>query len=117
MRSHRLSGWVTGTDLAVPNNGAGHLVIEVSPRPTDATQILFHGAGDFSDLRAAGMQRIWRVTGTWYRVLGSSVFLDHLVLIWTWSGHTYAVGFHTWTTDSRRYGLDVAEGMALLPPG
>jgi hypothetical protein len=100
-------------DMAVAGTGEGHLALEASPRPVGAAQILCHGSP--SDLRAAGTARIWGVMGRWYVVQGECFFLGHLVLVWTSRGHTYAVGFHNWTSDSRRFGLAVAGSIALVP--
>jgi hypothetical protein len=105
---------VADADLSVGGSSEGHLALEASPRPVDAATILFHGGPKY--LRAMGASEIWGVTGWWYLVLGESLFTQHLVLVWTWGGHTYAVGFHTGTSDSRRFGLAVARNLVLVPP-
>jgi hypothetical protein len=102
-------------DMAVAGTGSGHLALEASPHPVGAAQILCHGG--FADLRAAGTARIWAVNARWYVVHGGECFfLGHLALVWTSGGHTYAVGFHDWTSDSRRFGLAVARTLVRVPP-
>lgn len=91
----------------------GHLVIESSPFPFTPKRMFFHGGG--GGVFPAGSTRINGTPAHWYRVLGESEFSFHLVVVWTHAGHTYAVGFHDWTVESRTFGLEVAR--SVVPVG
>jgi len=104
-----------GSDLGPSYlDGNGHLAIVISPRAVSARQMIYHGTG--GGMPSAGSVGIDGVIGHWYAVLGESMFLQHLVLVWNAAGHTYAVGFHTLTADSRRFGLSVARYLKLVHP-
>jgi hypothetical protein len=47
-----------------------------------------------------------------------SIFSDHLVLVWTSGGHTYALGFHLGRSRRRTQMLNetVARSVSLVPP-
>jgi hypothetical protein len=93
---------------------AGHLVIDASPSPAGPKELLCRFSGGDS-LFAAGSTRVNGTSAHWYRVLcPESIFLGHLAVVWTRAGHTYAVGFHDWTKESRMYGLQVAQSVVLV---
>ena len=91
----------------------GHLVIESSPFPVTPAELFCHDPRG-RPLFAAGSTRIRRTPARWYRVQCESMFTFHLAVVWTRAGHTYAVGFHDWTKESRTYGLQVAQSVELV---
>jgi hypothetical protein len=99
------------------SSGQGHLTMAISPSPVAAGRLFFHSAP--GRIVPEGTDRVGDAVGTWFRVYpsgGGSVFMGHLVLIWTASGHTYGLGFHGWTEDSRTMGLAMIHSLTVVSP-
>lgn len=97
------------------STGEGHLVIESSPMSLGAERFIYHGPP--GRLIPAGTSRVGTVDAEWFRVSPSnigSIFLDHLVLVWTIGNHTYGVGFHGWSEASKALGYEVAQNITFV---
>src|SRR5439155_12873208 len=99
------------------SSGQGHLAMAISPSPVAAGRLLFYSAP--GSIIPEGKARVGDAVGTSFRVYpsgGGSVFMGHLVLIWRASGHTYGLGFHGWTEDSRTMGLAMLDSLTVVSP-
>jgi len=66
-----------------------------------------------------GTATVLGVRAEFVRVLATntgSIFLDHLVLVWSSGGHLYAVGFHRVNEASHALDLAIARSIVLVPP-
>jgi hypothetical protein len=89
-------GWVIGSSGTEDQ----HLVITASPRPLTNYAKLVNGPAWYPNERVRPLA--WeRINGRRMRAVyvppatnDGSAFMDHVVLIWTESGHTYGFGFH-----------------------
>ena len=117
-------GWIIGSSqLSGPNAGPGgfeHLVVQGAPRVLHNPARAIDGPGKRhpdggsvqpSDVRPRGTVRVAGHTMHFYYVPSDqnfgSIFMHHLVLVWTASGHTYAYGFHVVTTFAQARALDL----------
>jgi hypothetical protein len=116
--------WVTGSSEVAGAFPPQHLVLTASSRPVHDYAKATHGPGWYPAARVE--------VGEWTRVNGrrmrwvflppetneGSAFADHLVLVWTAGGHTYAVGFHVTTTRAaaRALDLELARHLRLVSP-
>jgi hypothetical protein len=113
-------GWVVGSG----ETGDQHLVLTASPKPLGSASKVVNGPAWYP---AARVRRLgWRTVKD-CRVRGvfvprarneGSAFADHVVLVWTARGHTYAVGFHNVAGVRRALDLDIAlaRGIELVGP-
>jgi hypothetical protein len=110
-----------GTDLAVPFTSEGHLVISAEPTGTNLRHLLYGPEPDprYDHVVREGAARVLGVRGEFVRVLATnteSIFLDHLIIVWSSGAHLYAVGFHRVNQASRALDLAVARSVVLVPP-
>lgn len=89
-------GWVVGTS----NVGAQHLAITASPRRLKNFAKLVNGPGWYPRARVRPLGWV-EVNGKRMRAVyvppatnDGSMFMHHVVLVWSESGHTYGFGFH-----------------------
>lgn len=106
-------GWVVGSSqIGVSGATFQHLVIQVSPQPTNYAHAvngpiaLWPGAGPVigGPLVLHGWHMRWLFVDPEHN--GGSAFMTHVVLCWTTNGHTYAVGFHAVTTKLTAAAMD-----------
>jgi hypothetical protein len=118
--------WMFGSSQVGNEATAGfqHLVVQAAPRIIRDPARAIDGPGMFpgSRVQGRGAVRIGRQTMRWYFVppnlnMGSA-FMDHLVLVWNASGHTYAYGFHVVDTLAEARALDIAlvRHLKMAPP-
>ncbi len=104
-------GWIVGSsEVTWPRE---HLVIQASPRPVLDYAKAVDGPGWYKGARVD--------VGRWVDVDGlrarwvfvppakneGSAFAGHVVLVWTKTGHTYAVGFHDTSTRGATRAMDL----------
>ena len=118
--AHSWRGWVVGS----MQTSQHHLVLQASPEPVRSLSRMINGPGWYpgaSEVRlgivhAGGwtMRAVYADPAT----NDGSVFSDHLVLVWTTGGHTYALGFHLGRSRHRTQMLNetVARSVSLVPP-
>jgi hypothetical protein len=89
-------GWVVGTS----NVGAQHLAITASPRLLQNYAKLVNGPAWYSRARVRSLGSV-EVNGKRLHALyvppatnDGSMFMHHVVLVWSVNGHTYGFGFH-----------------------
>jgi hypothetical protein len=118
--------WIVGSSQVGNETTAGfqHLVVVAAPRiiRDPARAIDGPAMAPGSRVQGLGVVRIGRETMHWYFVppnlnIGSA-FMDHLVLVWNASGHTYAYGFHVIDTLAEARALDLAlvRHLTMVPP-
>jgi hypothetical protein len=94
--------------------GFQHLVVLGAPRIIRDPARAIDGPAMVpgSRVQGRGEVRIGSATMRWYFVPpdlnAGSAFMDHLVLVWNASGHTYAYGFHVVDTLAQARALDLA---------
>jgi hypothetical protein len=113
-------GWVVGS----METSQHHLVLQASPEPVRSLSKMINGAGWYpgaSEIRlgtvhAGGwtMREVYANPAT----NAGSIFSDHLVLVWTTGGHTYALGFHLARSRRQTQILNeaVANSVSLVSP-
>jgi hypothetical protein len=89
-------GWVVGTS----NIGAQHLAITASPRLLQNYAKLVNGPAWYPQARVRSLGSV-AVNGERMRAIyvppatnDGSMFMHHVVLVWSVKGHTYGFGFH-----------------------
>jgi hypothetical protein len=91
-----------------------HLVVQAAPRIIRDPARAIDGPAMLPGSRVQGQGdiRVGRDIMRWYFVPPNlnvgSAFMDHLVLVWNASGHTYAYGFHVVSTLAEARALDLA---------
>ena len=110
-------GWIFGsTQLTGSNAGAAgfqHLALQGAPRVVRDPARAIDGPAMVpgSSVRALGETHVGNQMMRWYYVTPrtniGSAFMNHLVLVWTLSGHTYADGFHVVDTLAQARALDL----------
>jgi hypothetical protein len=108
--------WIVGSSQVGNGATAGfqHLVVVAAPRIIRDPARAIDGPGMVPGSRVQGRGDV-TIGGEimrWYFVppdlnIGSA-FMDHLVLVWNASGHTYAYGFHVVDTLAEARALDLA---------
>ena len=113
-------GWVVGSGAA----GDQNLAIVASPRPLANTARLVNGPAWFPSERtvpgrivaigARRMREVWVPAAT----NDASSFSDHLALVWTEHGHSYAIGFQRvhGIAEARLLNFELARGLVLVRP-
>jgi len=112
-------GWVVGSS----ETNDQHLVIVASPRALRSDAKVVNGPAWYPGARVRPLRSLtingWRMRAVYVppRTNEGSAFTRHVVLIWTVSGHTYAVGFHNVHGLRPTLALDVAvaRGVRLAP--
>lgn len=101
-------GWVVGTS----NVGSQHLGITASPRPLRNYAKLVNGPAWYPRARIRPLGWV-EVNGRRMRAVyvppatnDGSMFMHHVVLVWSESGHTYGFGFHNTRGIQRALLLD-----------
>jgi hypothetical protein len=111
-------GWVVGSSTA----GGQSLVLSASPRPLASFARVVNGPAWYPAARTRPLGRVL-VNGSemrevWVpaRTNDASSFSDHLALIWTVGGHTYAIGFQNLHALDETLRLDrkIAAGIRLI---
>jgi len=101
-----------------------HLVLQASPEPVRSLSKMINGPGWYpgaSEVRL-GIVHVggWTMEAVYANPATNdgSVFSDHLALVWTTGGHTYALGFHVARSRHRTQMLNetVARSVSLVPP-
>jgi hypothetical protein len=89
-------GWVVGTS----NVGAQHLAITASPRPLQNYAKLVNGPAWYPRARVRSLGPV-EINGMRMDAIyvppatnDGSMFMHHVVLVWSVNGHTYGFGFH-----------------------
>jgi len=119
-------GWIVGSiqGAAARTDGFQHLALVGAPRVVANPARAIDGPPMVPGSRvdARGVEKIGGHTMRWYfvppnRNIGS-VFMDHMVLVWNVSGHTYAYGFHVVNTFAQARALDVelARHLVMVDP-
>jgi hypothetical protein len=107
--------------IGFPTNArVGHLVVIGAPTVMSAKDIInspVRGAGE-EPVTVVGTASVKGHRAQVVRVPFSSAtaFGEHLVLVWTVAGHTYALGFHGLDPMARRLDLAVAASVTLVKP-
>jgi hypothetical protein len=113
-------GWVVGTS----NVGAQHLAITASPRPLRNYAKLVNGPAWYPRARVRPLGWV-KVNGRRMRAIyvppatnDGSMFMHHVVLVWSERGHTYGFGFHNTRGIHRALLLDeqLARRVKLVRP-
>jgi hypothetical protein len=99
-------------------------VITASPTAVQDYAKVVHGPGWYPAARVTvgGWRSVHGWRARWVFVPPAtnegSAFADHVVLVWTTNGHTYAVGFHETTTRAATEAMDVeiVEHLRLIEP-
>ena len=114
-------GWVVGSSTTTDPQ---HLVLAASPRPLRNEAKIVNGPGWYPKARIRPLG--WVAVNRWrmHEIFvppatnDGSAFSDHVVLIWTTHGHSYAIGFHDIRGLRATLALDVAlaRGINLVPP-
>jgi hypothetical protein len=120
-------GWFFGSIMVDSAYTAGfqHLVVQGMPsvvgnpvQAIDGPGRLIRGAG----VKPLGAVNVQGMTMRWYFVPPNlnegSAFQQHLVLVWTTAGHTYAYGFHVVDTiaDARALDLELVRHLVSVKP-
>jgi hypothetical protein len=118
--AHAWRGWVVGS----MQTNQHHLVLQASPEPIRSLSRMINGPGWYPGASEVRLGTLHVGGWTMHAVYADpatnvgSVFSDHLVLVWTTGGHTYALGFHL--DGSRRetqvLNQTVARSVSLVAP-
>ena len=106
-----MEGWIVGSSQVTEPRE--HLVITASPRPLREYAKVVNGPGwyrgDWVDVGDWITVNGWRARWVFVppRTNDGSAFAGHIVLVWTMSGHTYAVGFHDWNPRAVTRAMDL----------
>jgi hypothetical protein len=121
-------GWIFGsTQLSGSNAGpAGfqHLGLQGAPRAVRDPARAIDGPAMVPGSRVQGRGKllVGKRTMHWYYVTPGtnvgSAFMGHLVLVWTFAGHTYAYGFHVIDTlaEARELDLELVNHLLYVYP-
>ena len=120
-------GWFFGSIMVDSPYTAGvqHLVLQGTPRVVSNPVQAIDGPGKLlpsARVKSLGVAKVGGITMHWYFVAPNlnyeSAFQQHLVLVWTASGHTYAYGFHVVDrlADARALDLELARHLVLVKP-
>jgi hypothetical protein len=101
--------WVGGSG----NDARDHLAIEASPRPTTAAKLV-NGPAWYPGQRVEPLAPV--AIGNWDgeevfvppKLNDGSMFMHHIVFVWTQEGHTYGVGFHDLGDRKRTTAMNAA---------
>jgi hypothetical protein len=113
-------GWVVGSST----DGVQSLVLEASPRPIASYAKVVNGPAWYPSARTRPRGFV-SVAGRRMRIVwvpaltnDASSFSDHVALIWTEAGHTYAIGFQDLDGfgETLRLDLELAAGIRLVAP-
>jgi hypothetical protein len=116
------SSQLHGPDAGPP--GFQHLVVGGAPKVVRDPARAIDGPGMVagSRVQSRGPFRAGAIIGQLYYVPAKtndgSAFMDHLAMVWTSSGHTYAYGFHVvaTTAEARALDLEVAKHLDMVAP-
>ena len=123
-------GWVMGsgsvptkvTPGATTTGGYAHLVITASPTPLNNHPKFVNGPAWGRGERVKPLAWVtiggWRMRAVFVSPENDSIFVHHVVLIWTVGRHTYGIGFHDITTLRETLQLDkeLARHIELVHP-
>jgi hypothetical protein len=121
-------GWIGGSvqvDSRYYTAGFQHLVVQGAPRVVSNPVQAIDGPGKLlpgARVEPLGVATINGRAMHWYFVPPNlnyeSAFQQHLVLVWTAAGHTYAYGFHVVATlaEARALDLELARHLAIVEP-
>lgn len=106
-------GWVVGSSqIGTGGPAFQHLVIQVSPKPTSYAHAV-NGPISLQPSQHPITGGTINLNGWHMRWLfvdpdhnDGSAFMGHVVLCWTASGHTYAIGFHAITSRLTAAAMD-----------
>ena len=101
-----------------------HLVLQSSPEPVRSLSRMINGPGWYPGARVVPLGRVHVGEWTMREVYADpatnegSAFSDHVALVWTAEGHTYALGFHLKGSGRKTRALNraVARSVSLVPP-
>jgi hypothetical protein len=101
-----------------------HLVLQASPEPVRSLSKMINGPGWYPGARVVPLGVVHAGEWTMREVYADpatndgSTFSDHVVLVWTAEGHTYALGFHLSGSrhETRTLNRTVARSVSLVPP-
>ena len=101
-----------------------HLVLQASPEPVRSLSRMINGPGWYPGASEVRLGIVHVGGWTMRALLGGpatndgSIFSDHLVLVWTTGGNTYALGFHVTGSRQETQTLNetVARSVSLVPP-
>ena len=113
-------GWVVGS----MQTSQHHLVLQASPEPVRSLSRMINGPGWYPGASEVPLGIVHAGGWTMRAVYADpatndgSIFSNHLVLVWTTGGHTYALGFHLGRSRHRTQMLNetVARSVSLVPP-
>ena len=120
-------GWIFGSvqvDSRYYTAGFQHLVVEGAPHAVTPVHAI-DGPGKLppgTRVEALGVAKVNGTAMRWYFVPPNrnyeSAFQQHLVLVWTAAGHTYAYGFHVVATlaVARALDLELARHLIVVEP-
>jgi len=121
-------GWIFGSiqaDSRYYTAGFQHLVMQGTPYVVRNPIQAIDGPGKLlpgARVTPLGTTTINGTTMHWYFVPANanyeSAFQQHLVLVWTAAGHTYAYGFHVVATlaEARALDLELARHLVIVEP-
>jgi hypothetical protein len=100
-----------------------HLVLQASPEPVRSLSRMINGPGWYPGASVAPLGIVHVGGWTMREVYADpatnegSIFADHIVLVWTTGGHTYAIGFHLSGSRGETKTLNeaVARSVSLVP--
>ena len=118
--SHSWRGWVVGS----MQTNQQHLVLQASPEPVRSLSRMINGPGWYPGARVVPLGKLRVGEWTMREVYANpatnegSAFSDHVALVWTAGGHTYALGFHLKGSgrETRALNRSVARSVSLVPP-
>ncbi len=113
-------GWVIGSSAT----SEGHLVLTASPSPLRNGARVVNGPAWYPQERVKPVARMtihgWHIRAVFVPpdTNDGSAFANHVVLIWTVGGHSYAAGFHNVHGIQGTLELDrrLVDGMRLVAP-
>jgi hypothetical protein len=111
--------WIVGSG----ETSDQHLVLVASPRPIRNDAKVVNGPAWYPAARVRPLRRLtingWRMRAVHVpsATNAGSAFADHVVLIWTVGGHTYALGFHNVDGLRRTLEVDIALARAVQLAG
>lgn len=115
--------WVVGSSaVGDPAGQFQHLVIVASPHPIRSYARVINGPAWYpgASERLGGWLTIHGWRARWVVVPpptnDGSAFAGHIVLVWTTGGHTYAVGFHDVSPNTRRLDFVLIRSIRLVRP-
>ena len=114
----RWKGWVVGSSVV----GNEHLVIVASPRAQPDYARLINGPAWYPGAteQLDGWITIHGWRARWVTVPAAtndgSAFMGHIVLVWTVGRHTYGVGFHDVSRNTRALDLELLRSIRLIRP-